>query len=167
MIERTLVILKPDAVRRKLCGRIVSRFEDAGLDIVAAKFFAPSKELLNKHYSNSDEYIMSLGRKNLGGSADDAAAMKQGRVVYARLMDYISGDVMAMVLEGNEAVKIVRKLCGPTEPFSADPGTIRGQFAIDSYDLSNKEERACRNLMHASGTADEAKSEIALWFPGL
>ncbi|MDR0449364.1 MAG: hypothetical protein LBG89_02805 [Rickettsiales bacterium] len=166
-IERTLIILKPDAVKRKLCGKIISVFEDAGLDIIAAKFFTPPKELLNKHYSCAPEYIESLGRKNLGASADKAACMKQGQIVYDRLMDYITGGVMAMVLSGNEAVAIVRKLCGTTNPAAADPATIRGKYCMDSYDLSNAEKRACHNLMHASGTADEAAFEISLWFPEL
>ncbi|MCL2629409.1 MAG: nucleoside-diphosphate kinase [Alphaproteobacteria bacterium] len=174
MIERTLVILKPDAVRRKLCGKVIGTFEDADLDILAAKLFTPSSQLLDKHYSNNPAYVESLGHKALNSAKDQGADIKQGFgtdnaleigvAVRKRLLDYMSGPVMAMVLQGNDAIRIVRKLCGTTNPADADPSTIRGKFCNDSLNFSAFEKRAVRNLMHASGNAEEAAAEIELWF---
>jgi len=175
MYERTLVILKPDAIERGLSGRIISIFEDVGLRIVEAKMLVPPAELMDRHYISDPEYLKSLGNKSLNAykaqgfdikshlGTDDP--LKLGKMIRGWLVDYItSGPVLAMVLEGNCAIQVVRKLVGVTFPFDAAPGTIRARFSNDSSELANFQRRSVHNLVHASGNADEANSEITLWF---
>ncbi|MCL2440062.1 MAG: nucleoside-diphosphate kinase [Alphaproteobacteria bacterium] len=175
MIERTLVIIKPDGVQRKLCGRILTTFEEAGYDVLAAKMVKPTRDLIDRHYPKTKAYIESLGVKSKNNFAQQGFNIKKmmgtddavviGREIRGWLVDYISqGRVMAFVLEGNNAIKGVRKLCGTTMPMDSDPGSIRGKFSLDSSDLANEEKRAIRNLLHASGNLEEAKYEINLWF---
>lgn len=142
MLERSLVLLKPDAVQRNLSGRIISRFEDAGLKIVGMKMIWVSNDFAKKHY---------------------AAHVKKS--FYPGLEKFITaGPVIAMVIEGLHAVEAVRKIVGPTEPRTAPPGTIRGDFAHHSYEFTDKKGIAIKNLIHASGTKEEAKTEVELWF---
>ena len=142
MIERTFVMLKPDAVQRGIAGRIISRFEDAGLKIVAMKMITISKDFSKKHYSAHVE-----------------------KPFYKGLEKFITEcPVLAMVIEGLHAVEAVRKIVGPTEPKQAPPGTIRGDFAHHSYEYTDKKGIAIKNLIHASGNKEEAKKEIELWF---
>lgn len=175
MLERTLIILKPDAVKRKLCGKIISMFEEAGFNIVDAKLITPSRELVDRHYPNNNKWYIAVGNKSISNfteqglnisevmGTDDALTI--GKKIKEWLIDYMtSGPVMAMVLEGNNAIKNVRKMCGNTIPASAEPSTIRGRFSIDSSDVANAEHRPVHNLIHASGEVDEAKYEISLWF---
>lgn len=175
MLERTLVILKPDAVQRKLCGKIISIFEEAGFNIVDAKFTHASKELVERHYPNNNKWYTSVGNKSITNYQEQGLDIKNtmgtddpleiGKIVKKWLVEYMtSGPVLAMVLEGNNAIKNVRKMCGNTIPSSAEPSTIRGKFSIDSSDMANSEHRPVKNLIHASGEPDEAKYEIALWF---
>jgi nucleoside-diphosphate kinase len=175
-MERTLIILKPDAVRRGLIGDIVSRFEKIGLKIIGAKFFVPSKELLNKHYPlERTEFITGMGNKTLENyrdlgidpikafGTDDAHEI--GVKVQGWLVDFMTaGPVFAVVLEGPHAIEIVRKVRGHTLPLKADPGTITGDYSFDSSSLANSENRPIRNLVHASGSPEEAEFEINLWF---
>ncbi|MEK6809448.1 MAG: nucleoside-diphosphate kinase [Nanoarchaeota archaeon] len=148
MIEKTLVLLKPDAVKRGLMGRIISRFEDAGLKVVSAKMVLIDEEFGKRHYS-------------------DIAQRRGEKVLQVLLKFMTTGPVMALCLEGVNAVEVVRKLVGGTEPKSALPGTIRGDFAHMSYADADGQNKAIENLIHASGNAEEAKQEIALWFkPG-
>ena len=142
--ERTLVLLKPDAVQRNLVGEIVSRFERVGLKIVAMKLALPTKEQAYTHYKinpNLPQTILDHLARFLSASP-----------------------VVAMILEGNKAIPIVRKMIGSTEPLQSIPGTIRGDFTIDSYDLADKDGRAVRNLVHASSSAEDAEKEIKVWF---
>lgn len=142
MIERTLVLIKPDGVERALIGQIITRFENAGLKIVGMKMKWVDKEFSRKHY-----------------------AAHVDKPFYKSLEAFIiSGPVVAMVLEGIHAVEIVRKMVGPTEPKAAQPGTIRGDYAHHSYSYADKKGIAIKNLIHATGTKEEAKQEIALWF---
>lgn len=142
MIERTLVLLKPDAVKRGLVGEITSRFERAGLKIIGAKLVWINRELSKKHYN------AHVGKK-----------------FYKGLEDYIiSGPVLAMVLEGVHAVENVRKMVGPTEPLKAQPGTIRGDYAHVSMSHADAANKSIANLVHASGTLEEAQKEVSLWF---
>ena len=145
MIERTLVLLKPDAVKRGLMGRVISRFEDAGLKVVGSKMVLINEEFGKKHYY-------------------DIAARRGEKVLQVLLKFMTTGPVMALCLEGVNAVEVVRKLVGGTEPKSALPGTIRGDFAHMSYADADGQNKAIENLIHASGNAEEAKQEIALWF---
>ncbi len=148
MIERSLVVLKPDAVKRGLMGRILSRFEDAGLKVVGAKMVLVDEHFGNKHY----EEIGKL-------------ASRRGETVLKVMLKFMtSGPVFAVCVEGVNAVDNVRKIVGGTEPKSALPGTIRGDFSHVSFAHADKEGKAIENLIHASGSTEEAKQEIALWF---
>ena len=145
MIEKTLVLVKPDGVQRGLTGEIIKRFENIGLKIVGMKMVWVDEEFATKHYSD--------------------VAERRGEKVFQMLMGLITmGPVVAMVLEGVDAVEIVRKVCGTTEPKAALPGTIRGDYAHVSFDYSDEVQEAVRNVVHASGTSAEAKVEVALWF---
>ena len=146
MIEKTLVLLKPDAVQRSLAGRILQRFEDAGLKIVGMKMVWVDKEFARKHYTED-------------------IAKRHGEKVRNMLVQYITtGPVVAIVLEGIEAVEVVRKISGNTYPGSAEPGTIRGDFAHITREHALTNDRHVENLIHASASKQEAKSEIELWF---
>jgi len=147
-MERTLVILKPDAVQRGLAGEIITRFEKAGLKIVATKMAQPDEAHYHHHYETISKLISRRGED----------AYKRNAVFM------MSGPVIVMVLEGVEAVSLVRKMVGETEPKSAAPGTIRGDYAHMSIDHSNKANSGLPNLIHASGDPVEAKQEISHWF---
>lgn len=147
-MERTLIILKPDAVQRGLVGEILSRFEKAGLKIVGSKMVQPSSEHYFHHYENISKMVSRRGQK----AFDVTLEMMQ------------EGPVIAYILEGIEAVELVRKMVGTTEPKSAAPGTIRGDYAHVSFAYADKKDSGAPNLIHASGNPDEAKSEIAHWF---
>ncbi len=175
-MEKTLVLIKPDGVKRGLVGQIIARFEKVGLKIVAAKFLTANKELLEKHYpKDRDELWIGIGNKTLENykqynidpkdSLGTADPLEIGKMVRVWLMDYVSsGPVFAVVLEAPHAVELVRKMAGHTLPLIAAPGTIRGDFAYDSSYLANSNKRAIENLLHASGTKEEADYEIPLWF---
>jgi nucleoside-diphosphate kinase len=144
-VERTLVLLKPDAVARGLAGRLIQRFEDAGLKVVGVRMRQVAANLAKRHYFDLEE--------RFGKSVFD---------VTAGFMQ--SGPVVAMVLEGVEAVSLVRKLVGPTFPNQAAPGTIRGDFAHHSKAYTEAQHKVIANLVHASGNVEEAKYEVELWF---
>ncbi len=145
MLERTLVLLKPDAVQRGLMGRVISRFEDVGLKVIGAKMVWIDEAFGKKHYFD--------------------VAQRRGEAVLKRLLKTITaGPVLAMCLEGVNAVEIVRKMVGGTEPKTALPGTIRGDFAHVSYEYADQKDIGIKNLIHASGNSEEAKQEVALWF---
>lgn len=175
--ERTFCMIKPDGVMRGLVGEIIHRLEKAGLKVVAMKMLVPSEELVKAHYPSSDEaWVQRLGQKSLMGfegiegvdakeamGSDDEMVLGQG--VVESLVHYMqSGPVVAMVVEGIQAVDMVRKLAGHTLPFKADVGTIRGDFSVDSPSVANVEKRSIHNLFHASETQSEAEKEIKLWF---
>lgn len=175
-MEQTLIALKPDAVQRGLMGEIIGRFEKVGLKMVACRMVKVTPELAKKHYPVTREsFIRGMGEKTLEnykkfgidpvkrhGTAD---TLELGKIIREWLVDYItSTPVLAFILEGPHAVELVRKLCGPTLPLLAPPGTIRGDYCFDSSYLANTGERAIKNLVHASGTVEEAQYEIPLWF---
>lgn len=142
MIERTLLIIKPDGVKRSLVGEIITRFEQAGLKLVAMKMHWVTKDFSKKHYK-----------------------AHTAKHFYKGLEDYITeGPVVGMVLEGIHAIEIARKIVGPTEPRTAPAGTIRGDFAHHSYAYTDKKGISIKNLIHASGSKKEADEEIKLWF---
>jgi nucleoside-diphosphate kinase len=142
MIQQTLVLIKPDGVQRGLVGRIIQRFEDIGLKIVGMKMIWVDTEKSKTHYS---DHVT--------------------KTFYKSLEEFITcGPVAALVFEGVEAVEVVRKIVGPTEPRTAPPGTIRGDFAHMSASFSNKRGIAVKNLIHASGNVEEAEKEINIWF---
>lgn len=147
-MERTLIILKPDAVKRGIIGEILSRFERVGLKIVGAKMLQPSNDHYYHHYEDIGKMVSRRGQKTF----DVTLEMMQ------------EGPVLAMVLEGVEAVSLVRKMVGTTEPKSAQPGTIRGDYAHISFGHADKESIATPNIIHASGDEKEAEDEISHWF---
>ncbi len=170
-IQQTLVLIKPDGVARGNIGDIISRFERIGLKIMAMKMILPKSEEADKHYALTEEWMQGVYTKAktkyeaAGESFPYADHKEYGKVIKDGLVDFLmSGPIVAMVLEGEQAVALVRKLVGATEPMSADPGTIRGDLSPDSYQLANNQNRPLRNLVHASGTVDEAKNEISIWF---
>lgn len=169
--EQTLVLIKPDGVQRGLIGEIIKRYETCGLKLVALKMTIPTKELALKHYSTDPDWAIKTGTKSF------EAYEKQGRAlpgkdpiefaegIRRKLMDFMSsGPIVAMVWQGMGAVSIVRKITGSTEPMSSVPGTIRGDYTIDSYAAADNDQRAVRNIIHSSGSVDEAKAEIPVWF---
>ncbi|MFH0906737.1 MAG: nucleoside-diphosphate kinase [bacterium] len=169
--ERTLVLIKPDGVQRSLIGEIIKRYEQTGLKLVGLKFFIPNKELIKKHYLACDTWLESVGqkakdayiKKGLNPPFDNVK--KCGERVLEKLKLYLSsGPVIAMVWQGNEAVGVIRKITGGTEPLTSDVGTIRGDLTLDSYLLADTDDRAVRNLIHASGSSEEAEKEIKIWF---
>lgn len=169
--ERTLVVIKPDGVQRSLIGEIIRRYERSGLKLVGVKMLVPTTEHVEKHYTIDPEWrritgektIKSYKDKGLQPPSEDPLAITA--IILANLKKYMtSGPVIAMVWQGVHAVKVVRKITGGTEPLTSDVGTIRGDLVLDSYQLSDADGRAVRNLIHASGSVDEANKEIALWF---
>jgi nucleoside-diphosphate kinase len=169
--EQTLVLIKPDGVQRSLIGEIIKRYERTGLKLVGLKIVVPEKEQVKKHYLIDPEWKRKVGEKAMasyekkGLEPPSKDPVEIGESVLSRLQDYLTaGPVIAMVWQGNEAVGIIRKITGATEPMSSDIGTIRGDFTIDSYYLSDTDGRAVRNLIHASGDSEEAEKEIKIWF---
>jgi len=175
MKERTFVMVKPDGVMRGLVGEVISRLERAGLKLVAIKMVKPDEETVENFYPSSREWLKSVGEKSIKGyeklgidigkelGTRDAA--KIGRIIKNWLVKYVSsGPCVAMVWEGNRAIEKVRAIVGFTEPFSASPGTIRGDFSSDSFENANREFRSLFNIVHASGNKEEAEYEISYWF---
>jgi len=169
--ERTLVIIKPDAIQRSLIGEVVSRYERIGLKIIAMKMMVPTAEMIEKHYTLDPAWRRVTGEKTIKGYVDKGLTpptedpFEITTALLKKLSTYMtSGPVIAMVLQGAHAVKIVRKITGGTEPLTSDVGTIRGDFVLDSYEASDKDGRSIRNLIHASGSVKEAEDEIAHWF---
>lgn len=169
--ERTLVVIKPDGVQRSLIGEIISRYERVGLKLVALKMAVPTEEQIERHYTLDPEWrrvtgektIASYKSKGLTPPSEDPFEITDR--ILKNLKNYMtSGPVVAMVWQGAHAVKIVRKLVGGTEPLTSDVGTIRGDFVLDSYEVSDGDGRAVRNLVHASGSVKEANDEISHWF---
>ncbi len=145
-MQRTLVLIKPEAVQRHLTGRIIERFENAGLKLAAMKMVWVDEDFAKKHYTED-------------------ITIRRGEAVRNRLLKYISeGPVVAFVLEGIDAIENVRRITGGTEPKTAQPGTIRGDFAHVSFAHADAIEIAVKNIIHASSNPEDAKNEIALWF---
>jgi nucleoside-diphosphate kinase len=168
--ERTLVILKPDTVQRSLIGEVIRRFERTGLKFTAMKMFVPTEKDLMTHYNKDEAWFLKKGNRiiedltshNLPVEKD---ALEYGKDIIRTIVHYMTAaPVIALVLEGNQAVAVVTKLVGTTEPSTSDVGTIRGDYTLDSYSHSSYENRAVRNLIHCSESPEEAEREIAIWF---
>lgn len=173
--EKTYVMIKPDGVQKGLIGEVIKRFEQRDLKIVALEMFQPTKEMVDNHYPKEEAWVTRLGEKTKSTydkygldmmadyGTDDPKVM--GPYVRGWLIDYmVSAPLVKMVVQGVHAVDIVRKIAGPTLPYLAEVGTIRGDFSIDSPVLANKEKRAIANILHASETPEEAAHEIKHWF---
>lgn len=173
--EKTVVIIKPDGVRKGLIGEVIKRFEQRDLKIVALEMFEPTRELIDNHYPKDKDWKERLGHKTLATykeySLDPVAALgtkdplELGEMIREWLIDYMtSAPLVRMIVQGIHAVDMVRKIAGPTVPYLADMGTIRGDFSSDSPAVANAEKRAVANILHASETAAEAEHEIKYWF---
>jgi nucleoside-diphosphate kinase len=173
--ERTLVVVKPDGVKRGLVGEIISRFEKVGLNLIGIKMVQVNEDMAMKHYGANDEWFENIGTKvrefyeKVGYDAgEDFAKLTNkeiGKMVQSWNVDYMTaGKTVAMIWQGSDVVKIVRKIVGSTYPSDALPGTIRGDYSVDSPLNSNTEQRSVYNLVHASGKPEEAEMEIDLWF---
>jgi nucleoside-diphosphate kinase len=169
--EQTLVILKPDAVQRGLVGEIIARYERVGLKLVAMKMMMATKELIEQHYTLDPDWRRITGEKTIKGYKDKGLVppvddpLEVTRILLERLSKYMtSGPIVAMIWQGAHAVAIVRKITGGTEPLTSDVGTIRGDFVLDSYQMTDLDGRSIRNLVHASGSVKEARDEIKHWF---
>lgn len=169
--ERTLVIVKPDGIQRALIGEIVKRYERLGLKLAALKMLVPTEAMIEGHYLLDSNWKKNVGEKAIasyvkkGETPPSNNPIEVANLVVERLKKYMtSGPVIAMVWEGAHAVELVRKITGGTEPRSASIGTIRGDFVVDSYQMADSDNRAIRNLIHASGSVPEAEMEIPHWF---
>jgi len=173
--QRTLVLVKPDGVKRGLVGEVLKRVERRGLKLIAVKMVQVDRTHLEKHFPSDPEWMARLGDKGLKTFAEYNLDPKEhmgtddrveiGRRVKESLFEYmISGPIVAMVVEGLHAIDMVRKLAGNTLPVFAEMGTVRGDFSVDSPAVANIEGRAIHNIMHASETPEEAENEIDLWF---
>ncbi len=168
--ERSLVLIKPDGVQRALIGEIIGRFERTGLKLVGLKLVLATADQCWQHYAKDEVWFNEKGarivaERTAAGMTIEKAAVEYGRDIVAALVKLLtSGPIVAMVWEGNQAVGIVKKLVGGTEPLTSDVGTIRGDLTIDSYDLASVDGRAVRNLIHCSDKPAEAARETEIWF---
>ncbi len=168
--ERTLVLIKPDGIQRSLVGEIVRRIERTGLKFVGFKFLMANREQLVSHYNKDDAWFLAKGTRVLEdrkahGLPVEKEAMEYGREIIDLIVHFMTaGPILAFVVQGNEAVAVVKKLVGATEPKTSDVGTIRGDYTVDSYDHSSVQNRAVRNLIHCSESPAEAEREIKVWF---
>lgn len=168
--ERTFVILKPDAVQRGLVGETIKRIENTGLKLVAMKMIIATEDQLWKHYAKDDVWFIKKGERTIeerkaAGMPVEKEAIEYGKDIIRALVKFMScGPIVPMVWEGNQAVGIVKKIVGATEPLSSDGGTIRGDYTLDSYELASLDERAVRNLIHCSDPVEDAAREIPIWF---
>lgn len=169
--EKTLVLIKPDGVQRGLIGESIKRYEQCGLKLIALKMTIPTKEQSLQHYSIDPEWAIKNGTKTFDSyqakglpmPGKDPIEFAQG--TRRKLVDFMSsGPIVAMIWQGMEAVPIVRKITGSTEPLTSAPGTIRGDYTIDSYTAADVDQRSVRNVIHASSSIDEASKEIPIWF---
>ncbi|MCX7956202.1 MAG: nucleoside-diphosphate kinase [Patescibacteria group bacterium] len=177
-IEKTLIIIKPDAVKRGLIGKIIETFENVGLKLMAAKMVLPDKEVIKNHYPGTKEWIREMGEKTLVSFKQSGVDVKEkmgtddpeklGLFVYERLIKYWQeGPIVVMVWQGPDAVQIARKLRGHTIPLIAQTGTLHSAYSFDSSTLSVSLNRVVKTFIHASGSIDEASREIAYWFPNI
>ena len=175
LIQKTLVVIKPDSVKRGIIGEIISRFERAGLKIVGLKMIKLTREQAEEFYYADDKWLETVGNKTLTRYKEMGLdPVKEfgtdnpkeiGKIIRQWLIDFItSSPVVAIVLEGVNAVEVVRKLVGPTEPLKAPPGTIRGDYAHVSIAYANWNKIVLRNVVHASETEKDAMREIFILF---
>lgn len=172
--ERTFVILKPDAIQRGLVGEVVQRFERIGLKIVAMKMHQVKEDQLWAHYNKDDAWYEKKGKNIIENKAKlgmsvEKEAIEYGKDIIRAMVHFMTASpVVSLVLEGNQAQAVVKRIVGSTEPSTADTGTIRGDYALDSYFLCDTDgSRGMRNLIHCTDPADGADAydrEVAIWF---
>ncbi len=169
--DRTLIVIKPDGIQRSLIGEIIKRYERVGLKLVGVKMVVPTEDFVEKHYTLNPEWRRITGEKRIKAAHEAGEVppsedpLEVTAIVLNKLKKYLtSGPVIAMVWQGAHAVEVVRKITGGTEPKTSDIGTVRGDFVLDSYLMADQDDRSVRNLVHASGTKEEAEMEIKHWF---
>ena len=172
--ERTLILIKPDGVKRGLIGQVISRFEARGLKIISLEMLWAKRDQISRHYPQNEVWITRVGGKVLENYKKDNIdpvktlgskdPLELGQKAREWLLDYLtSGPIVKVVVSGNHAIAVVRKLAGGTMPAEAIVGTIRGDFAIDDAVKANREKRAVKNILHASENGEEAANELELW----
>jgi len=177
-MERTLLIIKPDAVKRALIGTIIETFEKSGLKLLAAQMVQPDADVIKNHYPGTPEWIKEMGNKTLASFTQAKADVKKvmgtddplklGTFVYERLVTYWQeGPIVVMVFSGPNAITVARKLRGHTIPALAEPGTLHAAYSFDSSTLSSSLDRVVKTFIHASGSSEEAEREINYWFKGI
>jgi len=173
--EKTVILIKPDGVKRGLIGEIVSRIERRGLKIIALEMFQPTKQQIDDHYPKDENWIKRLGDKTKKNYKDYGIEVEKefgfddsleiGKSVRGWLIDYMtSGPLVKMIIKGIHSVDMVRKIAGSTMPAQAEMGTIRGDFSVDDAIAANRNKRGIHNIIHASETPEEAEHEIKFWF---
>ncbi len=165
MLQQTLIIIKPDGVAGGFTQEIIKRYQAAGLKVLKRKDMTAPLNIVEKHYPMDPEYLRSIGEKTIAAGQKVKSAEDQGRKVVTWLRKFItSGPIVVMLMEGDNAVAVARKVTGFTDPSTAEKGTIRGDLGTDTILKANMEQRPVYNLIHASGSAEEAEKEISLWF---
>jgi nucleoside-diphosphate kinase len=168
--ERTLVLIKPDGVERAIIGKIITKFEDAGLKVVGMKLLKADEETVGKHYVYDEKWLFSVGEKTKKSMREKGVEMKEteleiGKRVRNFLMkDLTRSPIVALVLEGYYTTEVARKIAGATQPKTAEPSSIRGMYASDNYELADALKRPVRNVVHVSESKEIAEKEITLWF---
>jgi nucleoside-diphosphate kinase len=173
--EKTLVLIKPDGVKRGLVGEVISRIEERGLKIIALEMIWATKEQVDSHYPKDEEWLKRIGEKVLENyktfgidakeELESENPLETGEMVKDWLLDYMtSGPIVKMVVQGIHAIDMVRKIVGFTNPSQAEMGTIRGDFSVDDSTAANRDKRAVHNLVHASENEKEAEHELKFWF---
>jgi nucleoside-diphosphate kinase len=168
--ERTLVLLKPDAVKRQIVGELVTRFERKGLKICGMKMVMPTEALAGQHYTDSEEWLKDSGERTYNsyvekGIEPPMSARDLALNTRRKLMGGLTaGPLVALVLQGAHVIEIVRKMRGATSPQAADVGTIGFDYSVDSYELADAGDWPIRNIIHASDSTENAEREINIWF---
>jgi len=168
--QRSLVLLKPDAIQRSLIGEVIQRIERTGLKIVGMKMVLATREQVIEHYNKDDAWFLRKGTKivedrKAAGKSVDKEPIEYGRDIIEQNVSFItSGPIVAMVVEGSMAPTVIKKITGDTAPTLSDVGTIRGDFSMDSYEQAAVDERAVRNILHCSENVEDAEREIGVWF---
>jgi len=173
--EQTVVLIKPDGVKRGLIGEVISRIEKRGLKIVSLEMIWAKRGQIDKHYPKDRKWITRVGQKTLasykkyGINARKEMGTEEpfaiGKMVREWLLDYLtSGPMVKVVVKGNHAIEMVRKMAGNTMPAQAELGTIRGDFSVDDPGIANREKRAVYNILHISETPEESRHEVKFWF---
>ena len=173
--QRTIVLVKPDGIERKIIGDVISRFEKVGFKLVAMKLVWVDRDHVGKHYEDKRDYMETVGQRTLDDYAKYGMDVNEslgttdpyeiGKMIRNANMDALSsGPLVAMIWEGVDVVAAIRKMVGSTNTSQAIPGTIRGDYSVDLPILASMEKRPIRTLVHASGNPAEAEFEIKLWF---
>lgn len=168
--ERTLVLIKPDAVRRQVVGELITRFERKGLKLIAMKMVWPDEARAGAHYTDSEEWIKDTGERTHQSYLDKGLTPPldaRGLALNTRrklLESITAGPIVALVLQGSHVIEAVRKMRGATSPQLADVGTIGFDYSVDSYEVGDSGDWAIRNIIHASDSVENAEKETAIWF---